>query len=112
MVLMTKEGSTKIVNFLTLGARDVVLRREHVSHILNENALFLKILLPYSRARIRQTKHQVKMTKEGSTKIVNIMVPGAGVVVLGCGHIGDIVKVLIFIKTLNLLPDICQTNWV
>ena len=27
------------------------------------------------------------MTKEGSTKIVNFMTPGAGVLVLGCGHI-------------------------
>ena len=27
------------------------------------------------------------MTKEGSTKIVNFMTPGAGALVLGCGHI-------------------------
>ena len=27
------------------------------------------------------------MTKEGSTKIVNFMIPGAGVLMLGCGHI-------------------------
>ena len=27
------------------------------------------------------------MTKEGSTKIVNIMTPGAGVLMLGRGHI-------------------------
>ena len=29
----------------------------------------------------------VMMTKEESTKIVNFMTPGAGVLVLGCGHI-------------------------
>ena len=27
------------------------------------------------------------MTKEGSTKIVNFMTPGAGVFMLRCGHI-------------------------
>ena len=32
--------------------------------------------------------HVVMMTKEGSTKIVNFMTPGAGGIVLGCGHIG------------------------
>ena len=32
------------------------------------------------------------MTKEGSTKIVNFMIPGAGVLVLGRGHISYIVK--------------------
>ena len=32
------------------------------------------------------------MTKEGSTKLVNFMTPGAGVFVLGRGHISHIVK--------------------
>ena len=32
------------------------------------------------------------MTKEESTKIVNFMTPGTGVLVLGRGHISDIVK--------------------
>ena len=34
----------------------------------------------------------VIMTKEGSTKIVNFMNPRAGLLVLGRGHISDIVK--------------------
>ena len=34
------------------------------------------------------------MTKGGSTKIVNFMTPGAGVLVLGHGHISHIVKML------------------
>ena len=29
----------------------------------------------------------VLMTNEGSTKIVNFMTPGTGVMMLGCGHI-------------------------
>ena len=39
---------------------------------------FLKNLLLYSQAFIRQTKYVVMMTKEGSTKIVNFMTPGTG----------------------------------
>ena len=35
---------------------------------------FLKNLLLYSQALIRQTKYVVMMTKEGSTKIVNFMI--------------------------------------
>ena len=33
----------------------------------------------------------VMMTKEGSTKIVNFMTSGAGIFVLGCGHISNII---------------------
>ena len=29
----------------------------------------------------------ITMAKEGSTKIVNLMTPGAGLLMLGCGHI-------------------------
>ena len=32
------------------------------------------------------------ISKEGSTKIVTFMTPGAGVLVLGCGHISDMVE--------------------
>ena len=48
---------------------------------------FFKNLLLYSLAKIRITKSKVIMTKEGSTKIVNFMIPGTGVHVLGHGHI-------------------------
>ena len=44
---------------------------------------FLKNLLLYSQALIRQTKYVVMMTKEGSTKIVNFMTHRAGVLMLG-----------------------------
>ena len=51
------------------------------------------------------------MTKEGSTKIVNFMTPGAGVLVLGRGHISHIVKMhYFFLKSSSLLPSINQTN--
>ena len=42
------------------------------------------------------------MTKEGSTKIVNFMTPGAGVLVLGCGHIRHLVKIHYFFKNIPL----------
>ena len=38
------------------------------------------------------------MTKEGSTKIVTFMTPGAGVLMLGCDHISHIVKMHYFFK--------------
>ena len=38
------------------------------------------------------------MTKEGSTKIINFMTPGAGVLMLGRGHISHIVKCIISLK--------------
>ena len=38
------------------------------------------------------------ISKEGSTKILNFMNPREGLSVLGCGHIGDILKMLNFFK--------------
>ena len=47
------------------------------------------------------------MTKEGSTAIVTFMTPGAGVLVLGCGHISHIVKMHYFFKkSFSLLSQI------
>ena len=62
---------------------------------------FLKNLLLYSQAQIRQTRYIVMMTKKGSTKIVNFMTPGAGVLVLVRGHISHMVKMHYFF--INLL---------
>ena len=53
---------------------------------------FSKKILLFSQAWIGQTKYVVMMNKEGSTKIVNLMTPGAGILVLGFGHISHIVK--------------------
>ena len=54
------------------------------------------------------------MTKEGSTKIVNFLSPGAGVLALGRGHISHIhvVKMHYFFKkSSSLLPGKDQTNY-
>ena len=88
---MAKEGSTKIVNYTTPGAGVLVLERDHINYIVKIHYFFINILLYsillYSQAYIRQTRYIVIMTKEGSTKFVNSMTPGAGVLVLGRGHI-------------------------
>ena len=93
--MMTKEGSTKIVYFMTPRAGVHVLGRGHISHLVKMH-YFFKNLLFNSQALIRQTKYVVMMTKEGSTKIVNFMTPGAGVLVLGCGHISHMLKMHYF----------------
>ena len=52
------------------------------------------------------------MTKEGYTftKVIEFITLWAGVVKLGCGHIGDIVKMVNFIRIFVL--DIEHINWV
>ena len=67
--MMTKEGSTKIVNFMTPGAGVLVLGCGHISHIVKMHYFFENLLFN-SQALIRQTKYVVLITKEGSTKIV------------------------------------------
>ena len=59
--MMTKEGSTKVINFMTPGAGLLVLGRGHIVKIC-----------------IRQITYIGMMTKERSTKILNIMTPEAG----------------------------------
>ena len=51
----------------------------------------VKILL-YSQAQITQTEDIIMMTSEGSTKVVNMMTPGAGIIGLARGQIRYIVK--------------------
>ena len=74
--MMNKEGSTKIVNFMTPGSGVLVLGCGHISHIVKMHYFFKNLL--NSQALIRQTKYEVMMTDEGSTKIVNFMTPGQG----------------------------------
>ena len=100
--MMTKEGCTKIVNFMNLGAGVVVLGCGHISYIVKMHYFFknLSCLLP----SIDKTnyKYILMKAKEGSTKIVTFMTQGAGVLVLGCGHISENA---LFLKNLScLLP--------
>ena len=80
ILMMAKEESTKIVKFMTPGAGVLVLWRGHVSHKVKMHYFFKNLLL-YSGACSRQNKCIVIITKEGSTKIVNVMISGAGAIV-------------------------------
>ena len=85
--MMTKDGSTKIKNFMTPMAGVLVLGGGHISHIV-------KMLYSFQNPCInQQTKYMftVMMTKKGTTKFVTFMTPGTGVLVLRCGHISHIV---------------------
>ena len=75
--MMIKEGSTKIVTFMTPGTWVLVLGLGHTSHIV-KMYYFFKSLHLYSQALIRQTMYIVIITKEGSTKIVSFTTPGQG----------------------------------
>ena len=97
--MLTKEGSIKIVNFITLGTGVLVLGHGHINHIVKMRSSFKNLLL-YSQAQIRQTKYILMITKKGSTQIGNFMTPGTGV--LGFGHISHKVKMHYFFKNLFL----------
>ena len=103
VVMMTKEGSNKIVNFITPGEGVLLQRRGHISHIIKMHYFFKNLLL-YSQAFIRQIKYVVMMTIEESTRIVNFMTPGVGVLVLGRGHISHIVKYIISLQIFFSTP--------
>ena len=96
---MTKKGSTKIINFMTPRAGVLVLGCSHISHIVKVY-YFLKNLLLYSHAYIRQTKYIVMMTNEGSPKLIDFMTPGTGLIVERRGHICHVVKMHYIFKNL------------
>ena len=73
VVIMTMEGSTKIVNFMTPRAGVLVLGRGHLSHIVKVHYFFKKSFSLLSHVLIKQTKYIVMMTKRGCTKIVNFL---------------------------------------
>ena len=75
MITNDDEGSTKIVNNMTSGVRDLVPRCGHNSHIMKMHTFFKNLLL-YTQAQFRQTEGRVMMTKEGSTKLLILLSPG------------------------------------
>ena len=52
--MMTKEGSTQIVNFMIPGAVVLMVGRGYIGHKVKMH-YFFKFLLLYSQAKIRQT---------------------------------------------------------
>ena len=79
---MTKEGSTKIVNFMTPGG--VLARWMWPYKSYSESLLFLSS--PMHRSDKLQ-KYKVIMTKEEYIQIVNLVTPRTGVLMLGRDHI-------------------------
>ena len=100
MVIMTQEGSTKIVNVMTLGTGFLELGCGHISHIVKMLYSFKNPLL-YSLVLIRQTKYMVIMTKERYTKIVNFMTEWV---------VGWVTLCIILMMCLNIRPIDCCCN--
>ena len=67
-VMMFKEGSTKIVNFMTPKAGILVLGRAQISHIVKKLNFFKNHLL-LTQAYIRQIESIVMVTKEDVIKL-------------------------------------------
>ena len=86
---------------MTPGAGALVQGRGNISYVVKMHYFFKNLRL-YSQAYNRQTKCKVMMTKEGFIKIVNFMTPGAGVLVLGRGHISHNVNLHYFFNNLLL----------
>ena len=68
--------TTKIVNYMAPGAGALVVGCGHINYIVKMHYFFKNLFL-YFQAYIRQSKYIVMITKEGYTKIVNFMTPGA-----------------------------------
>ena len=96
--MITNWGSTKNV-FRTPGARVLMLGCGLISHIVKMHFFINFLFTPRHRS---DKLNIVMMTKEGFTKIVNFMTPGAGVLVLERGHISHIVKLHCFFNNLLL----------
>ena len=78
--MMTKEGFTKIVIFMTPGAGVLVIVRGHISHIVKMHYPGIPIKIFFSTPRHKSDKLYIMMTKKESTKIVTFMTPGAAIV--------------------------------
>ena len=81
--MMTKEGSTKIVNFMSPGAGVLVLgggRTVKIEYFFSFSCL---------QRGMNQTDYVLYSNDDlkGSSKIVNFISPEAGVLILGHGHV-------------------------
>ena len=80
------------MNFIAPGSGVMVLGRGSIDYIVKMHYFFENLLL-CSWVLNTLTKHIVMMSKSASSKIVNFMAPGSGVLVLGRGSIDYIVKI-------------------
>ena len=97
--MMTKKGSTQIVNFVTLRSGVLLLGHGHISNIVKMH-YFFSSSCPHWDMDQTNLVYCNDMTKEGPTKIFNIMTPGVRVLVLRRDHINHIVSTLSIYNTL------------
>ena len=108
--MMTKEGFTKIVNFMTPGVGVFVLGRGHINHTV-KYIISLKIF--FQLPGINQTNQACSNHDQGrvyqNCKFHN---PWVGVLVLGRGHISHNETALFLLLSSSLFPGIDQINQV
>ena len=88
---------------MTPGTGVHMLERGHTSCTVKLQYFFKKSS-SLLQAQFRQTKYNVMITEEGS--ICKFHDPRAGVLMLGLGHIGFIIKCIISLKTSSLILGI------
>ena len=84
--MICKSASFRFVNFMAPGSGVLVLGRGSIDYIEKMQKLFENLLLCCLVFK-ELTKYIVMMSKNASSKIVNYMAPGSGVLVLGWGSI-------------------------
>lgn len=85
--MMTKKGSTKILNFLTPGTGVLVLGREHMTYLVKIMYFFRIISFSIHRS---YKLYIVMMTMERYIKILKFMILRTGVLVLKHDNISHI----------------------
>ncbi|XP_062584314.1 uncharacterized protein LOC134246070 [Saccostrea cucullata] len=108
IIMMSKSASSKIVNFMAPGSGVLVLERGSIDYIVKMHYFCDEHLL-CSWVLDKLTKHIVKMSKSASSKIVNFMAPGSGVLVLGWGSIDNTVKMHYFFENILLCSWVLNT---
>ena len=101
--MMNKSPSTKIVKLMAPGSGVLVLGRGSIDYIVKIHEFFENLLL-CSWVLNKLTKYIVMISKSASTKIVNFMAPGSGVLVLGWGSNDYIVKCMNSLNILSFAP--------
>lgn len=82
--MMRKNASSRFVNLMAPGSRVLVFRRGSNDKI-EKMHWFFEYLLTCSWILSRLTKYIVMMKKNASSRIVNFIAPGSGVLSLGWG---------------------------
>ena len=86
MIVISIKSSTKIVKFMAPGSGVLVLGQGYIDYVVKVHKFFeTPLFFFWSLDKLTKCIVELKMT--ASSKIVNLMTPGSGVLVLGRGHI-------------------------